>query len=80
MLVLSRRVGESIVIGEDVTITVLEVRGDVARIGIRAPRSIAVHRAELLAELEETNREAASPSADAIAALTRRLGQKPGLD
>ncbi len=77
MLVLSRRVGESIVIGDEVTITVLEVRGDVARIGIRAPRSIAVHRAELLAELEETNREAASPSADAIAALTRRLGAKP---
>ena len=80
MLVLSRRVGESIVIGDDVTITVLEVRGDVARIGSHAPRSIAVHRAELLAELEETNRAAASPSADAIAALTRRLGSKPGLD
>jgi carbon storage regulator len=80
MLVLRRRVGESIVIGDDVTITVLEVRGDVARIGIRAPRSIAVHRAELLAELEENNREAASPSADAIAALTRKLGAKPGLD
>ena len=77
MLVLSRRVGESIVIGDEVTITVLEVRGDVARIGNRAPRSIAVHRAELLAELEETNREAASPSADAIAALTRKLGAKP---
>ena len=80
MLVLSRRVGESIVIGEDVTITVLEVRGDVARIGIRAPRSITVHRAELLAELEETNREAASPSADAIAALTRKLGSRPPQD
>lgn len=78
MLVLSRRIGESIVIGEDVEITVLEVRGDVARIGIRAPRSIAVHRAELLRELEETNKEAASPSADAIAALTRRLGKAPG--
>jgi carbon storage regulator len=77
MLVLSRRVGESIVIGDDVTITVLEVRGDVARIGIRAPRSVAVHRAELLAELEETNREAASPSAEAIASLTRRLGGRP---
>jgi len=77
MLVLSRRVGESIVIGDDVTITVLEVRGDVARIGIRAPRSVTVHRAELLAEVEETNRAAASPSAEAIAQLTRRLGAKP---
>jgi carbon storage regulator len=77
MLVLSRRVGESIVIGDEVTITVLEVRGDVARIGIRAPRSIAVHRAELLAEVEETNTAAASPSAEAIASLTQRLGVKP---
>ncbi|NHA00561.1 carbon storage regulator [Nocardioides sp. W3-2-3] len=50
MLVLSRRVGESVVIGdgspEAVTVTVLEVRGDVVRIGIDAPRSVAVHRAE----------------------------------
>ena len=40
MLVLSRRVGESIVIGDDVTVTVLEVRGDVVRVGIDAPRSV----------------------------------------
>ncbi len=56
MLVLSRRVGESVVIGDDVTVTVLEVRGDVVRVGIDAPRSVQVHRAELLAQLEETNR------------------------
>ncbi|HEY1134515.1 MAG TPA: carbon storage regulator, partial [Nocardioides sp.] len=42
MLVLSRRVGESVVIGDNVTVTVLEVRGDVVRIGIDAPRSVAV--------------------------------------
>lgn len=73
MLVLSRRVGESIVVGDDVTVTVLEVRGDVVRIGIDAPRSVAVHRAELLEELEESNIAAASPSDDAIAALTRAV-------
>ena len=54
MLVLSRRVGERVVVGDDVTITVLEVRGDVVRIGIDAPRSVAVHRAELLEELPES--------------------------
>ncbi len=76
MLVLSRRVGESIVIGDEVTVTVLEVRGDVVRVGIDAPRSVAVHRAELLRELEETNRAAASPSEDAIASLARHLHRR----
>jgi len=73
MLVLSRRVGESIVVGDEITVTILEVRGDVVRVGIQAPRSVAVHRAELLAELAETNQAAASPSDDAIASLARAV-------
>ena len=73
MLVLSRRAGESVVIGEDVTVSVLEVRGDVVRIGIDAPRSVAVHRAELLVQLEESNKEAASPSEDAVDSLLSAL-------
>lgn len=74
MLVLSRRVGESVVVGTDVTITVLEVRGDIVRVGIDAPRSVAVHRAELLEQLEESNKRAASPSDDAVASLRSALG------
>jgi carbon storage regulator len=77
MLVLSRRVGESVVVGDDVTITVLEVRGDVVRIGIDAPRSVAVHRAELLEQLETINREAASPSDDAVESLSQALRSRP---
>ncbi|GAA3660718.1 hypothetical protein GCM10022237_20700 [Nocardioides ginsengisoli] len=77
MLVLSRRVGESVVIGDGspdaVTVTVLEVRGDVVRIGIDAPRSVAVHRAELLAELADANADAASPSPTALASLSEAL-------
>jgi carbon storage regulator len=73
MLVLSRRAGESVVVGDDVTISILEVRGDVVRVGISAPRSVAVHRAELLEQLEKTNREAASPSEDAVASLSRAI-------
>lgn len=76
MLVLSRRVGERIAIGDDVTLTVLEVRGDVVRIGIDAPRSVAVHRAELLVELAETNRAAASPTDEAIASLAQAVKQR----
>jgi carbon storage regulator len=77
MLVLSRRVGESIVIGDDVTVTVLDVRGDVVRVGIKAPRSVTVHREELLRELEETNRAAASASEDAVASLAAQLSKRP---
>lgn len=76
MLVLSRRVGESVVIGDDVTITVLDVRGDVIRIGIDAPRSVSVHRAELLQELADSNQESASPSQDAVASLTEALRKR----
>lgn len=77
MLVLSRRSGESVVVGDDVTISILEVRGDVVRVGITAPRSVAVHRAELLEELERTNRDAASPSDDAVASLSQQLRRQP---
>jgi carbon storage regulator len=77
MLVLSRRAGESIVIGDDVTVSILEVRGDVVRVGISAPRSVAVHRAELLEQLEESNRQAASPSEDAVASLAQALKGRP---
>lgn len=76
MLVLSRRVGESIVIGENITVTVLEVRGDVVRVGVDAPRSVSVHREEVLRELEEANRAAASPSDDAIASLSRAVARR----
>lgn len=74
MLVLSRRAGESVVLGEDITVTVLEVRGDVVRVGIDAPRSLKVHRAELLEQLEEENQRAASPSEDVVARLAKALG------
>jgi len=73
MLVVSRRAGESVVIGDDVTVSVLEVRGDVVRIGIDAPRSIAVHRAELLAQLAQSNQDAASPPADAVDSLVTAM-------
>ena len=69
MLVLTRRANESIVIAGEVTVTVLEIRGDQVRIGIDAPKSVAVHREEVWVELERANREAASPSAEALDAL-----------
>lgn len=73
MLVLSRRVGESVMIGADVVVTVLDVRGDVVRVGVAAPRSVQVHREEVFRELQDANRAAASPSDDALAALRTRV-------
>jgi carbon storage regulator len=75
MLVLSRRVGESVVVGDDITITILEVRGDVVRVGIDAPRSVSVHRAELLTELAASNQESASPSEAEVASLSDALSE-----
>tara|TARA_R110001599_G_scaffold353838_1_gene599650 strand:- start:5666 stop:5857 length:192 start_codon:yes stop_codon:yes gene_type:complete len=47
MLILTRRVGESLMVGDDITITVLGVKGNQVRIGVNAPRDIAVHREEI---------------------------------
>ncbi len=77
MLVLSRRAGESVVIGDDVTISVLEVRGDVVRIGIDAPRSVAVHRAELLAQLEAATRRPRPPATTPSTRCARRCADDP---
>jgi carbon storage regulator len=52
MLILTRRVGESVVIGEDVTVTVLGVKGNQVRIGINAPKNVAVHREEIFERIK----------------------------
>jgi carbon storage regulator len=67
-------------IGDDVVVTILDVRGDVVRVGIKAPRSVQVHREEVYRELQKANREAASPSETAVEALSKMLragGKKP---
>ena len=53
MLILTRRVGESLMIGDDVTITVLSVKGNQVRIGVDAPKEVAVHREEILNRIED---------------------------
>jgi carbon storage regulator len=69
VLVLTRRANQSIMIGHNIVVTVLEVRGDQIRIGIRAPREIDVHREEVFRQLQAANRQAASPAKDALEAL-----------
>lgn len=77
MLVLTRRPGESIMIGGDITVTVLEVRGDQIRIGIDAPRSVKVHREEVLREITQTNTEAVATADRARRVLQQRHPGRP---
>jgi carbon storage regulator len=62
VLVLTRRPHQSIHIGDDIVVTVLEVKGDQIRIGISAPRDVQVHREEVLQALTQANRSAVLPT------------------
>ncbi len=62
MLVLTRRINQSIKIGDDIEITVVEVRGDQVRLGVAAPRDVAVHRKEVYLQIQQENK--ASTSSD----------------
>lgn len=75
MLVLTRKLGEKILIGEDIAVTVLDVRGDGVRIGIDAPRGVKIQREEVVRAIEAANREATAESPDAEDQLIESLRQ-----
>ena len=70
MLVLTRKAGESIVIGSQIRITVLEMQGRQIRLGIEAPSEIPVHRGEVYERIKEENEQAAMAGADQLRVLS----------
>lgn len=62
MLILTRRVGETLMIGDEVTVTVLGVKGNQVRIGVNAPRDVAVHREEIYERIKREQSPEASPA------------------
>lgn len=74
MLVLSRQRDESIIIGDNIVVTIVDVRGDKVRLGIEAPREVSVHRREVYEAIQRENREASKIQVDDA----RQIGRAPG--
>jgi carbon storage regulator len=64
MLILTRRVGETLMVGDEVTVTVLGVKGNQVRIGVNAPRDVAVHREEIYERIkdEQSRKDGTNPA------------------
>lgn len=76
MLVLARKKGESIMIGDEIELTILAVEGETVKVGLAAPKQVQIYRKEVFTAIQESNREAASQSLDsgALLKLLRQLG------
>ncbi len=75
MLILTRRPGERVVIGEDVLVTVMEVSGQTVRLGITAPQGLPIYREEIWLAVKEENRAAAEAAPDALPDGTGRAAE-----
>lgn len=75
MLALSRKTNESIMLGNDIEITILEVKGDQVKVGIKAPKSVPIFRKEIYSQIEEENKKAVAQTTDRQA-LEQLFGKK----
>lgn len=75
MLALARKVNESIMLGNDIEITLLKIKGDQVKIGISAPKSVPIYRKEIYLQIQEENKQAAGQEID-VEALKNAFGGK----
>lgn len=80
MLILTRKSGEMIAIGEDIKVYIQEIRGNQVKIGIKAPPDVTVHREEVYLRIQEENRVAAAATADQMAAAAELVQQRRKAD
>ncbi|WP_046227674.1 carbon storage regulator CsrA [Paenibacillus dauci] len=76
MLVLSRKKGETIVIQDNIEVTVLSVEGDTIRLGISAPPEINIYRQEIYLSIQESNQASVAPQQNQVKALLERYNKK----
>ncbi|AGB42145.1 carbon storage regulator CsrA [Halobacteroides halobius DSM 5150] len=76
MLVLTRKENESIMVGDNIEITVVEAGGGQVRLGIDAPQDIEIHRKEIYQEIEATNKEAASQKVGSLSELIKKISNE----
>ncbi len=69
MLILTRKVGEAVAIGDEIQIYVVDIKGTQVKLGIKAPKSVEVHRQEVYLKIQEENVRAAQVSTDALATV-----------
>lgn len=77
MLILARRPGERVVIGDEILVTVMEISGSTVRLGIEAPQGISIFREEIWLAVKEENRAAAEVAADALPTLPLEEAASP---
>lgn len=73
MLVLSRKKNESLMLNDDIELTVLDIQGDQVKIGIKAPRDVSIYRKEIYLEIIEENKRAASPGITSLKELKDKI-------
>jgi len=76
LLILTRKIGESIAIGDDIQIHVVDIRGSQVKLGIMAPKEVEIYREEVYLKIQEENRLAAQVSKDALSSVEALLPKK----